>query len=176
MNEQITLSGFEPPEYYEVQYLDSVFSRLQNAVTKQGVDGQALTYSSTVGYTVVSFYTFTCFRLKLRGKQCYISIPLVFSDLIPSTFPKKRLRSEQKYIRILIDETHTVDTYTDFLMQIVRETINRYPKAWDCCSRYLECSNAKTCIHPNKTFALECGYRKILNSGRVFYGENRNID
>lgn len=176
MDEQITLSGFESPEYYEVQYLNSVFHSLQNAVANQGVDGQALTYSSTSGYTVVSFLKLTCFRLRIRGKQCYISIPLVFLDLIPSMFPQKRLQSEPKYIRILIDEKHTIDSYTDFLVQIAGETINRYPKGWDCCSRYLECSNARACIHPDKTFALECGYRKILNSGRVFYGENRNID
>lgn len=176
MNEQITLSGFESPEYYEVQYLNSVLSRLQNAVAEHGAEGHKLTYSTTTGYSVVSFLKFTCFRLKIRGKQCFISVPLVFSDLIPSIFPQKRLQSEPKYVRILIDEKHTVDTYTDFLVQIAGETVNRYPKAWDCCSRYLECSNAKTCIHPDKTFALECGYRKILNSGRIFYGENRNIE
>lgn len=176
MDEQITLSSFESPEYYEVQYLSSVLPKLQNAITEHGGEGQKLVYSSTSGYTVVSFSKLTCFRLKLRGKQCYISIPLVFADLILSSFPQKRLQSDPKYVRILVDEKHTVDTYTDFLVQIAGETINRYPKGWDCCSRYLECSNAKTCIHPDKTFALECGYRKVLNSGRIFYGENRNID
>lgn len=176
MDEQVTLSGFEPPEFYEIQYLNSVFPKLQNAVTEHGGEGQKLSYLSTAGYTAVSFLKLTCFRLKLRGKQPYIAIPLVFSDLIPSTFPQKRLQSDPKYIRILIDEDHAAETYTEFLIKIAGETINRYPKGWSCCSRYLECSNAKTCIHPDKTFALECGYRKILNSGRIFYGENRNID
>lgn len=176
MDKQITLQGFEPPEYNEVQFLDSILPHLQNVVTKHGGEGRKLTYSTTAGYSVVSFINFTCFRLKLRGKQCYISIPLVFADLIPSVFPQRRLQSEPKYIRVLIDESHTVDSYKNFLVQIAGETINRYPKGWDCCSRYLECSNAKTCIHPDKAFALECGYRKILNSGRIFYGKNRNID
>lgn len=176
MDGQITMSGFESPEYYEIQYLNSVFSRLQDAVADQGADSQALTYSSTTVYTVVKLHRFTSFRLKLRGRLYYISVPLVFSDLIPPAFPQKRAEAEEKYIRILIDEKHTIDTYTDFLVQIAGETVNRYPKDWDCCSRYLECSNAKTCIHPDKTFALECGYRKILNSGRIFYGENRNIE
>ena len=27
----------------------------------------------------------------------------------------------------------------------------------------------------DKAFALGCGYRKILSSGRIFYGNNRNI-
>lgn len=176
MDEQITLSGFELPEFYEIQYLDSVFPRLQNAVTEHGGEGQNLSYFPTTGYTAVSFLKLTCFRLKLRGKQHYVSVPMVFSDLIPSSFPQKQTQSDSKYIRILIDEAHAVETYTDFLITIAGETVNRYPKGWDCCSRYLECSNARTCIHPDKIFALECGYRKILNSGRIFYGENRNID
>lgn len=44
-----------------------------------------------------------------------------------------------------------------------------------CCSRYLECSDAKQCVHPDPAFALGCGYRKILASGKIYYGENRNV-
>lgn len=36
MDEQITLSSFESPEYYEVQYLSSVLPKLQNAITEHG--------------------------------------------------------------------------------------------------------------------------------------------
>ena len=77
---------------------------------------------------------------------------------------------------MLIDGEHPAESYIDFLAKIAGETVNRYPKAWDCCSRYLECSDAGKCVHPNRVFALDCGYRKILASGRIFYGERRNID
>lgn len=182
MNEQFTFVGFEPPEYQEVTFLESLLSDLKSAVSDHGGKSESLICKSTKsdtsgnGYTVVSFENLTAFRLRLRGTQHYISIPSVFSDLIPDSYPKKQLASESKYIRVLIDKAHPIESYRKFLIQITSETVNRYPKEWDCCSRYLECSDAKTCVHPDKSFALGCGYRKILNTGRIFYGKNRNIN
>jgi hypothetical protein len=45
-----------------------------------------------------------------------------------------------------------------------------------CCSRYLECSNKKLCVHPDKINARGCMYKANLDRGRIFYGKNRNID
>ena len=182
MGEQISLLGFEPAEHKEVTFLNSIISELKSSVADCGGKSEHLTYKSTKsdtvgsGYTVVSFEKLTVFSLHLRGTQHYISIPSVFSDLIPDSFPTKQLPSDSKYIRILIEKDRPIESYHDFLVKFAGETVNRYPKEWDCCSRYLECSNAKTCVHPDKSFALGCGYRKILNSGRIFYGKNRNID
>lgn len=184
MDTQITLDGFKAHEQKELSYLNAVFPALKKAVSEYGGDPDFLTYKSTKsdgkanssGYTVVMFGTLTAFRLRLRGNQHYISIPTLFSDLIPVDFPRKQAASESKYIRLLVDDLHPISSYTNFLIDVTGETVNRYPKEWDCCSRYMECSNAKKCIHPDKKFALGCGYRKILNSGRIFYGVNRNVD
>lgn len=45
-----------------------------------------------------------------------------------------------------------------------------------CCSRYEECSDKKTCIHPDIKLASGCYYKTNLEDGRIFYGKNRNID
>lgn len=45
-----------------------------------------------------------------------------------------------------------------------------------CCSRFEKCSDAKSCIHPDKKYAKGCFYKKNLESGKIFYGRNRNID
>lgn len=183
MCDQLTLAGFEPPEYLETAFLDSVLPTLQSVIAEHGGETTHLEYKSTSaasgsasGYTALFLHKFTVFRLHLRGKQHYIMLPRVFSDLIPADCPTKQMKSEEKYIRILIDSEHSVESYTNFLVQIIGEAMNRYPKEWDCCSRYMECSDAKACVHPDKEFALGCGYRKVLNSGRIFYGENRNVD
>ena len=175
MSDQLTLTGFEPPEYLETSFLDSVLPSLQSAIADRGGETAHLFYKSTAatsgpssGYTAVYLHTFTVFRLHIRGKQHYIMLPLTFFDLIPTHFPTKQMKADGKYIRILINPEHPVKFYTDFLIQITREAMNRYPKEWDCCSRYMECSDAKVCVHPDKVFALGCGYRKILNSGRIF--------
>lgn len=48
--------------------------------------------------------------------------------------------------------------------------------SFGCCSRYEECSDEKHCIHPDKEMARGCMYKINLDSGRIFYGVNRNID
>ena len=135
MSNQTILVGFESPEYQETSFLDSILSTLQSVIAARGGEPTHLFYKSTAaasgpssGYTAVYLHTFTVFRLHIRGKQHYIMLPLVFSDLIPEHFPTKQMKSEGKYIRILIDPEHPVEFYTDFLVQITGEAMNRYPK------------------------------------------------
>lgn len=47
---------------------------------------------------------------------------------------------------------------------------------FDCCSRYMECSDNRHCIHPDKSLAFGCTYRKKLEKGIIFYGKNTIID
>lgn len=175
MNRQVTFTGFESPEYREKEFLDFIEPDLRAAIESMGSDSNLLSISSTKSYTAVKFKDLTAFRLKVRGGQRYISIPTALADMIPNNVPNQIVPKDPKYRRILITDQHPLDSYSDFLISAVIETVNRYPKEWDCCSRYLECSNAKTCVHPDKAFALVCGYRRILSSGKIFYGENRNI-
>lgn len=47
--------------------------------------------------------------------------------------------------------------------------------AFGCCSSYNECSDTLHCIHPDLAYATACQYRKNLESGKIFYGKNKNI-
>lgn len=175
MEDQISIIDISSgSDSQELNWLESAMPAMRAAVELHGGIPDLLEQNTSQSYTAVSFCNFTVFRLRLRGKQHSISVPLLFSDLIPEDFPQRRVSSEPKYIRLLIDKHHPIDFYASFLCQIAGATVDRYPKEWDCCSRYLECSNAGKCIHPNKAVALQCGYRKILSSGRIFFGENRN--
>lgn len=175
VDDQIAFSGYEEPEHPERAFLDRISPDLQVVIKNMGGDSQLMKISDTSSYTAVMFGNLTAFRLRIRGKQHYISIPLTLADLIPNDAPTQNASTGEKYCRILITDEHPLDSYISFLLNVVGETVNRYPKEWDCCSRYLECSNALSCTHPDKTFALGCGYRKILSSGRVYFGKNRNI-
>lgn len=66
--------------------------------------------------------------------------------------------------------------FASFLSSILVSKIDALQNEFECCSRFEECSNAKACIHPNPYLAVVCGYRKILKSGRIFFGENRTVD
>lgn len=47
---------------------------------------------------------------------------------------------------------------------------------FSCCSKFHQCSNEKKCVHENKLYSTACTYRKNLDNGRIFYGQNRNVD
>lgn len=174
MDSQIFLPGMEPPGMEEQAFLTSITHQMTSAVETHGGPGSLLIISPTKGYSAVILGTLTVFRLCLRGKRRYISIPTKFEDLIPENWPTKFSKSEDKYIRVTIGE-NPLDLYADFLSSLAGIAVDRYPKDWDCCSRYTECSDAKRCVHPDKLMALTCGYRKVLNTGKIYYGKNCNV-
>lgn len=48
-------------------------------------------------------------------------------------------------------------------------------KSFGCCSQFEKCSDAKKCVHTNKLYSTACLYRHHLESGRIFYGKNKNV-
>ena len=69
------------------------------------------------------------------------------------------------------------NNYITFVHDILDYSVNTFEPAdkFGCCSKYIECSNAKRCLHENLFYAKACFYRKNLESGKIFYGENKNI-
>lgn len=65
------------------------------------------------------------------------------------------------------------------IKSIVQFRVKHYTSSaslFGCCDRFMECSDAKKCVHENKLYSTSCMYRMNLESGRIFYGKNRNID
>lgn len=71
------------------------------------------------------------------------------------------------------------DNLVDLLRECVEYSIRNYvSKAtrFGCCSHFIECSDAKKCVHPNKLYACACYYKANLDQGKIFYGVNKNVD
>ena len=79
------------------------------------------------------------------------------------------------FYKLSLSDLAEASAYIPQMQDALQAVIDRIPKDFSCCSRYEECSDKKACTNPNKDVALRCGYRKALHSGKVFYGENRNI-
>ena len=122
------------------------------------------------GYSSVYFNATLVARLHIRGKDHYVSIPWSWSDNLPDGVRASRLKDGRAKIKKSDAERPEV------VRAIIHAMVLHFPKEYDCCSRFEECSDAKQCTNPDRTSALGCGYRKILASGRVFCGKNRNID
>ncbi len=80
--------------------------------------------------------------------------------------------SDNSFYHVKIETPSALAEIAKKIYTYCRNNVNT---EFDCCSRYEQCSDAKTCIHPDKQRALLCGYRKKLEKGIIFYGKNRNI-
>lgn len=65
-------------------------------------------------------------------------------------------------------------TFYDLIGATPQAGSGRKIGAFGCCSRYVECSDAMKCIHPDASLSFSCQYRQNLLKGRIFYGKNKN--
>lgn len=133
---------------------------------------------------------------KMENHVHAISISISGSLVIRICIQKgKYLVEYSKYIKdhlsnSYIDESQPIKNRESFLkfslpkdeLQAIKPMIStalQYyvsGEMFGCCSRYIECSNQKQCVHPDRFYAKACQYKVNLEQGRIFYGENRNID
>lgn len=175
MSEQITLVGFEPPHEKELTAYNSILPRLQAAAEAMGANVADIKIKHNKDYSSVWYDSLLAFRLRLRKNTRYIEVPMDSREAVQGLAPlgaQKEMSGGFWRVKLGIEP---VSDHSDVLAVVLQDAINRLPKEWDCCSRYMECSNARKCVHPDPSFALVCGYRKKLVKGIIFYGENRNI-
>lgn len=176
MSEQIALAGFETPHEKELAAYNSIFSRLKDAAEEIGASAADIKIKHNRGYSSIWYDSMLAFRLKLRKNTRYIEVPLDSKSAVQEIAPLDRQKKvSDDFWRVKLGN-EPISEHEDALAVVLQDAINRLPKEWDCCSRYMECSNAKRCVHPDPALALKCGYRKILASGKIYYGENRNVD
>lgn len=159
----------------EIAIYNSLLTDIHSIVKQKNVRPEDVANRIGKSYCSIMFRKLLIFRIKVRNRQHYISVPSALKDVIGADYATKTAKSEPNFLRIEID-AENITAITPLVRDLVRAVIDRYPKEFDCCSRYLECSDAKYCIQPNPDIALGCGYKRILESGTIFYGKNRNVD
>lgn len=159
----------------ENTFLKNIMPLLQKASKLRNANPDDISSANLSSYSSITFRSSLISKVKLRGKKHYISIPDRLKDAIPPNIQTTRISSDKQFARIDFDLLPEREKYS-IIENATMLAIERVPKEFDCCSRYEECSNAKVCIHPDPSFSMLCGYRKILKDGKVFYGVNRNID
>lgn len=94
---------------------------------------------------------------------------------VPQTATTKTLKSDKvfKHVHFQIGD----ENIYDFIYNNIIYCLSNYQSSntFGCCSRFVECSDAKECVHENKIYSMGCMYRKNLDAGRIFYGKNKNI-
>lgn len=89
----------------------------------------------------------------------------------------KQLKSDPNNIHVIIRKND--DALSEFVKCHIEYRIEHYSSkasTFGCCSKFIQCSDARKCLHENRLYSKACSYRIHLDAGEIFYGKNRNID
>lgn len=124
-------------------------------------------YSATTAFSVS--------RAKVKDLMIEFDVP---TDLDKSLIPTDAVEFSSSEKSITYRMPLLSDGLKDLAEAVIRYRVEHFvttaPK-YGCCSLYKECSDAKKCLHPNRFYATACQYKKNLDSGKIFYGENANV-
>ena len=82
----------------------------------------------------------------------------------------------RKWVEIRLKELQDITTLDDAIGNIFDYEIKRtHGDLFGCCSKYVQCSDSKKCVHEDFLLSLGCQYRINLLEDRVFYGKNKNM-
>lgn len=157
---------------------ETLRSSLLDTVIENNANPDNLFIKKGKNYSSVWFSKQLAFRICCRDDCRYFGVSVNFAQNIPAEIATTLTtvgKTDGFYNFEFSPTAEGVSFFSSFLCTILDQAIDSTPKEFDCCSRYEECSNARKCTNPSPDLAVACGYRKIMKSGRIFYGPNRNI-
>lgn len=177
--DQITFEEVEV-ESKELLAYKSIEPTLEDALQINYVDPKHLIFkhNQAEGSAYSSIYlinegNLVC-RMCFRGKTNYIAVPAKYEEMIPPVGEVKKSKSDPNYVRIFLSSSDDIRYFAAMLWHILDDMIAALPTEFGCCSRYIECSDAKRCVNPDMDLSMRCYYKKNLRKGIIFYGKNKN--
>ena len=149
---------------------------LQNIIDKyksisKYIDKQEITVNKDDSLSVF-VYGLLIFKLIKQSKQYKVNVKYNLSDYsTPDT------KDGFATYTVDIGNEQEIEEY----IQLIFKNIDKYvydnyaAETFGCCSRFIACSDAKHCVHPDELHAKGCMYKGNLDKGRIFYGKNKNV-
>lgn len=164
------VSLFEPTDIESLVKI--ITDTLNEQIEENGLAGLQVSFSSLKSAGTAKKYSVTFFdnvvvRIYSGKKKTYLELP---------NYGKFRIDSDNDFVKLYIDSLKDIPDHIDDIKLSCQYILDGVQKDFSCCGRYMECSDAKICTNPDKEAAVGCYYRRVLHSGRVFYGANRNIE
>lgn len=150
-----------------------IFELIKNILSNENIDVEPLELRQNKTTSAIYYFNSMICTIKISKKLKFLSFDKKYLHLFSETLNVSQLDSDLSHFRVNITNISDIDKITQQLIEIF-SSLN-VPSTFDICSRYMECSNQKKCVHPDKLHSRECGYKRILEKGIVFYGNNRNV-
>jgi len=143
--------------------------------SKKGSDAE-IEIITNLGYSSIKFLGIHSLRVTC-GRKNYIGLKNSYEHVWANNESIKieRIPSDELWSRVSFNSQEDLKNLHTFFLQLYEEAFSLLNvELFSCCSRYIQCSDEKVCIQPNKRLSVGCQYRKNLESGRIFYGKNRD--
>ncbi len=127
----------------------------------------------------VPLHISTVLRIKETRKRIELLIcTSVFKYVAaPEEAEIKNVEADSANTHVLFPKgSYSLVSYIKRITEYELENYVSQAATFGCCNKFIECSDAKRCVHENKLYSKACSYRANLESGRIFYGKNRNIE
>lgn len=99
---------------------------------------------------------------------------------IPVEYEIQNIKSLKDYTRFLISKNFDdLKKFVDYIFNFCETYVDEHyipERIFDCCHRYMNCSDEKHCTCPDYLYSKGCTYKSKLENGTVFFGKNRNIE
>ena len=144
-------------------------------VISNGKSNEDIKVNKNATYSTLAFFGVSVIRIKCSTKKSYFSTKSSYETLskYSSSLNAEKIKSDPLWVRIPINSISDIEQLYPLILDLYDEAYEQInTETFSCCSRYVECSDAKMCIHPDKILAKGCFYKKNLEKGRIFYGKN----
>ncbi len=154
---------------------EELFNKFQQLLVSNEIDPKSATLSKNKTDYSIKFKGNIIFKFKPGNTDC-IYIKKDFQDEVLKRYEHDICQFTSAFMILPVTEINNFDeNFSDLLLLIVQKLLGQYTAdEFGCCSRYLECSDAKHCVHPNHIESLGCAYKRNLEKGLIFYGKNKN--
>ena len=155
------------------QELDALQEKLLEVLEQNQIPAEMLKLSENKGTMTLFLRSDLICRLAAKGEGfSSIAVGKQFAAFLPRQAGEGKAQGEM--LRFEFEPEMSLAQWAETLCKICECRIDGIPKAFDCCHRYAECSETGYCTNPDRLYAMECGYKKMLKKGIVFYGSRRN--
>lgn len=181
MSEQMDFFDLGIPADDEERLLQIVLPAIRSAAQARGLASDEVTHERKKAHTSVFILDNLLLRIKCGRKLRYIkfrSLPEKQHLLLePYKVDQTKQDREAGFIRIHIPPDYNLTPeLEELLTAVTANCLDDIAPSFDCCSKFEVCSDARVCVQSDKTIFTGCRYRRILSSGKIYYGRNRNVD
>lgn len=172
--EQFSFLSTETPEEQTYHLIEPTICAV---IARNFLDNGMLSFQKMASYWSISYSTALIARLHFGKNASYCSLDTSVKQLLEQAGISYEIKaSDRSFVRIALQNPEDILPCLPVIDAVTQRALDAIPKEFDCCGRVEECSNAKRCVNPSTAMCVGCGYRRILASGRIFYGKNRNVD